>query len=154
MELENGRLFFVLDGQRTDITDQINEEVPYIYEDSDPDQDIAAHSIIVGGTPEHYGWFEWITVPDPFTPDERFISLADEDGIVSYYTFAFVTVKNGIPYKTSGSGTGNPDWRMFDDFNEDAGFSADDFRWLHIAADKLGIPFIDSTGETVTTIQG
>ena len=64
VQLEDGRIFFVLDGQRTDITDQINSETPYIYDDSNPSAG-TFHYLIVGGTPDRYGWLEGIEGPQP-----------------------------------------------------------------------------------------
>ena len=54
IEAEDGRLFFVLDGERTDITDLINEDTPYIYDGSDPETGLTYY-LIMGGTPENYG---------------------------------------------------------------------------------------------------
>ena len=50
------RLWFVADGQRVDITEEISEEVPYCY----TTQDEAGNRtyIVVGGTPERCGWME------------------------------------------------------------------------------------------------
>ena len=154
IELEDGRLYFVLDGQRTDVTDLIDENTPYIYDAGDPEQDMVYY-LILGGTPEHYGAFQWITVPNPFTSDEeRFASIADDNGIVYEYAFDIVTTQNSEPYRVGVLGTGHPDWRMFSDFRDGAGVNLSDFQWLCAAAEELKIPFIDSTGETVTTIHG
>ena len=55
--LEEGRLWFVADGQRIDITDLVDENTAYTYVVSDPDTG-ATSSIIAGGTPEDFGWCE------------------------------------------------------------------------------------------------
>ena len=53
--LEDGRLWFVGDGSRTDVTGLIDGETPYIYEHTDPVSGITGY-VIVGGTVEDFGW--------------------------------------------------------------------------------------------------
>lgn len=55
--LEEGRLWFVADGQHVDITDLVDESTAYTYVVSDPNTG-ATSSIIAGGTPEDFGWCE------------------------------------------------------------------------------------------------
>ena len=62
ISLENGRLWFVAGSQRVDVTDQVDEETPYVYTVTDEEGNL--HYIIVGGTPEDYGWFEGVKTPD------------------------------------------------------------------------------------------
>ena len=62
ISLEDGRLWFVAGGQRVDVTDQMDEETPYVYTVTDEENNL--HYIIVGGTPEDYGWFEGVQFPD------------------------------------------------------------------------------------------
>ena len=62
LTLEDGRLWFVAGGQRVDVTDQMDEDVPYVW--IQWLEDGSLHYIIVGGTPEDYGWFEGVTFPD------------------------------------------------------------------------------------------
>ena len=54
--LEDGRLWLVLNGKRTDITDRIDEETPYIIEYLDPETNLMS-SLILGGVPEDFGWY-------------------------------------------------------------------------------------------------
>ena len=60
--LENGRLWLVVNSQRTDITDLIDEETPYIVEGADPKSGLKSY-LIVGGTPENFGWAQWSELP-------------------------------------------------------------------------------------------
>ena len=60
--LEEGRLWFVADGQRLDVTDQIDDETPYVHTRVDEQGNL--HYWIVGGTPEDYGWFEGVKLPN------------------------------------------------------------------------------------------
>lgn len=60
--LEEGRLWFVADGQRLDVTEQMDEDTPYVHTFLD-DQGYL-HYWIVGGTTEDYGWFEGVKLPD------------------------------------------------------------------------------------------
>lgn len=62
ISLEDGRLWFVAGGQRVDVTDRVDEETPYVYTVTDEENNL--HYIIVGGTPEDYGWFEGVQFPD------------------------------------------------------------------------------------------
>lgn len=56
LSVEDGRVWFVADGQRLDITDRIDEETPYLYAWQDGQGNRSG--LIVGGTPEHCGWAE------------------------------------------------------------------------------------------------
>lgn len=61
--LENGRLWLVLNGERTDITDRIDEKTPYIIEDKDPATGLKT-SLVLGGVPEDFGWCLWQELPN------------------------------------------------------------------------------------------
>lgn len=69
MNLEDGRVFSLLNGGHADITDRISQDTPYIIDCSNPEAELT-HYIAMGGTPEHYGWFEWIVTPDPYTYED------------------------------------------------------------------------------------
>lgn len=60
--LEDGRLWLVVGGQRTDVTDLIDEETPFIVEGADPKSGLKSY-LIVGGTPEDFGWEQWSEMP-------------------------------------------------------------------------------------------
>lgn len=62
VSLEEGRLWVVARGQRVDVTDQVDEKTPYV--DTWWDGEGNLYYVIVGGTPEDYGWYEGVTVPD------------------------------------------------------------------------------------------
>ena len=62
LALEEGRLWFVADGQRLDVTDQVDEQTPYVHTRIDDQGNL--HYWIIGGTTEDYGWFEGVTLPD------------------------------------------------------------------------------------------
>ena len=57
-----GRLWFVADGQRLDVTERVDDETPYVHTTVDEAGNL--HYWIVGGTPEDYGWFEGVKLPD------------------------------------------------------------------------------------------
>lgn len=59
---EEGRLWFVADGQRLDVTDRMDDETPYVHTLVDEQGNL--HYWIVGGTPEDYGWYEGVKLPD------------------------------------------------------------------------------------------
>lgn len=56
--LADGRLWFVNGGERTDVTDLIDENTPYIYENTDPATGNKGY-IILGGTVDDFGWAEY-----------------------------------------------------------------------------------------------
>ena len=60
--LEEGRLWFVAGGQRLDVTEEMDDETPYVHTLMDEEGNF--HYWIVGGTPEDYGWFEGVKLPD------------------------------------------------------------------------------------------
>lgn len=60
--LEDGRLWLVLGDERTDVTDLIDENTPYIVEGVDPDSGLKNY-LIVGGTPEDHGCQIWTEMP-------------------------------------------------------------------------------------------
>lgn len=56
----DGRLWFTYNGESVEITDLVDEETPYIYSVENPQMGIV-ENLIVGGTPERFGWAEvWI----------------------------------------------------------------------------------------------
>ena len=57
---DDGRIIFCADGQELDVTDIIDENTPYIYPFKDPDG--YDSYILVGGTPEDYGWVHLYTL--------------------------------------------------------------------------------------------
>ena len=57
LELVEDRLWFVADGQNFDITDMIDMDTGYIYKTVNPGTGLADW-VIVGGTPECYGFYE------------------------------------------------------------------------------------------------
>ena len=61
--LEDGRLWFVADGKKVDITDLVDEDTPYIYERTDPATGEKGW-VVVGGTPAAFGWAEYARMDD------------------------------------------------------------------------------------------
>lgn len=61
--LENGRLMFQADGQKLDITGQVDENTPYVYEHTDPATGNKGY-VVVGGTVDNYGWAEFFLAED------------------------------------------------------------------------------------------
>ena len=57
--LEEGRLWLTIDGTRTDVTDLIDAETPYIVSRTFPENNNTAH-LVVGGTPEDFGYVQFI----------------------------------------------------------------------------------------------
>lgn len=56
---------WLLNGERTDITDWIDEETPYIINYTNPETGLRS-SLILGGTPEDFGWELWTEEADGF----------------------------------------------------------------------------------------
>lgn len=138
MTAEDGRLFFVLDGERTDITDLIDADTPYIYDGSDPETGMTYY-LIMGGTPEHYGWLEWVKVPNPYVAEDgEPTPVLDADGRFTTYDLTIVTCE-GERYATGtgGAGLGALFWS-----------DVKDHPWLIAGAKQLGIPFVDPESGT------
>lgn len=138
IEMEEGRLFFNQgEDQRVDITDLISEETPYLYDGSDPD-DGKTYYIIAGGTPEHYGYLEWITVPNPFDydGDPQPAKTLDENGrrMTTSYAFTSVSYESGERH-CAGIGGNVYTVQMEGDMYRP---------WLLAGLTQLGIPFEDA----------
>lgn len=58
VEIRDGRMWFVAGGKELDITDLVDENTPYIYTSTLADGHIS--HVIVGGTPEDYGFAECV----------------------------------------------------------------------------------------------
>lgn len=102
---ENGRLIFTqADGQRIDITDLVSEETPYIYDGSDPDDGMINYTIM-GGTPECFGWFDWVQTPYPF--DDGAAINFDESGnpINIMYSYGLINYPEGFQSGCTGGDT-------------------------------------------------
>ena len=142
IKLEDDRLFFFPqeDGQPIDVTDLISEETPYIYDGSDPDAKLTYH-MILGGTPESYGYFEWMTSLDPFNYGTNPAPAADENGVrlTTNYNFELMTYEQG-------------EWHDFvlAEFDRDSILWDDamDHPWLLNAIDELNIPIEYASSET------
>ncbi len=61
--VENGRLWFDADGQKVDVTDQMDANTPYIYERTDPKTGNKGY-VVLGGTVDDYGWAEFFLADD------------------------------------------------------------------------------------------
>lgn len=148
LDLEDGRLFFLLNSERIDITDQISEDVPYIYNNSDPDAGVTDY-VILGGTPEHYGAFEWVVTPDPFTYEGENAPHHEgaEEGVAyaySYDSYEWVAddYEDGYIQSASHLGLGTVAW------HEGEMIPA----WLLSAMEELGIPYHFIPAEHVTVV--
>ena len=136
MEQEEGRLFFVQDdGKRLDLTDQIDEHTPYLYDGSDPEAN-KVYYLILGGTPDSYGYLEWVQVPEPFGHGDD----AAGNGVWTSYNFSYVGHDGQADrYEVHDGGTDMAaiDWN-----------TAKDYPWLIAGAKELNLPFVDSESGT------
>lgn len=57
-EEREGRLYLTVNGQNLDITDQCSLQTPYLYDFTGTDG--LRHAFIIGGTPENFGWGEFL----------------------------------------------------------------------------------------------
>lgn len=140
MKVEDGRLYFELDGERTDITDFIDADTPYIYDGSDPETGMTYY-LIMGGTPENYGWLEWVKVPNPYVAEDgQPTPVLDEDGRLASYnlcTFLYNEENEAYDSGPGSTGMGELNWAHLQDFP-----------WLIAGAKQLGLPFVDSDSGT------
>lgn len=148
MNMEDNRVFSLLNDEHVDITDRISQDTPYIIDCSNPKTGLT-HYIIMGGTPEHYGWFEWITTPDPFIyEDGRPVYEGMGEGIFSTYVYhscRSVFSEDGT-WETDRNGgrVGNGSFTWDD--------TMDVPTWLFAAIEELDIPHEYIPQESVTTI--
>lgn len=147
MSREDGRVFSLLNGEHVDITDLIDQNTPYINDCSDPDTGMTYY-VIMGGTPEHYGWFQWVVTPDPYTYEEGSpMHEGTEEGIFSTYAYSsyqWEISDGGEPYTTGRLGNGRFSW----DDNDARNLPP----WLFAAMEELDIPHEYIPQENITTI--
>ena len=93
---EGGKLYFILNGESVDITDIIDRETPYIYSYTIPDKEMPGY-IIVGGTPEEYGYVELYYVEEAgwFSSGH-----AEGDHLSGYIGAKYINGKPEISYST------------------------------------------------------
>ena len=63
VKLEDGRLYFTLDGMHKDITELVDRTTPFIYSYTNPETNRPIH-IIVGGDPDKYAFVELMKVDE------------------------------------------------------------------------------------------
>lgn len=100
VSLEEDRLWVVARGQRVDVTDQVDEKTPYV--DTWWDGEGNLYYVIVGGTPEDYGWYEGVTVPDGSGGGSGILSSRTdispgEQNDVEWFTQGCEQVRGGMP---------------------------------------------------------
>ena len=66
VSFEDGRMIFVVNGERIDITERVSETVPFIYQYTDEEAGVIHYWIIGknGPEPEHYGFAEYLQPTD------------------------------------------------------------------------------------------
>ena len=66
VSFEGGRMIFVVNGEHIDITEQVSETVPFIYQYTDEEAGVIHYWIIGknGPEPEHYGLAEYLQPTD------------------------------------------------------------------------------------------
>lgn len=123
--LENDRLWFHADGQKLDITDQVDENTPYIYEHTDTATGSKGY-VIVGGTVDHFGWAEI------FETESGAASLIGLD-----YDDTYLTI----------DGVRQPSYELSEELveklNHDPSYKLDTVNrpWFQAALDQLGLEY-------------
>ncbi len=66
VSFEDGRMIFAVNGEHIDITDQVSETVPFLYQYTDEEAGVIHYWIIGknGPEPEHYGFAEYLQPTD------------------------------------------------------------------------------------------
>lgn len=120
---EDGKLWFVNGGERTDLTGLIDEDTPYIYENTDPATGNKGY-VIVGGTVDHFGWAEI------FETESGAASLIGLD-----YDDTYLTI----------DGVRQPSYELSEELveklNHDPSYKLDTVNrpWFQAALDQLGL---------------
>ena len=122
---EDGMLWFVNGGERTDLTGLIDEDTPYIYENTDPATGNKGY-VIVGGTVDHFGWAEI------FETESGAASLIGLD-----YDDTYLTI----------DGVRQPSYELSEELveklNHDPSYKLDTVNrpWFQAALDQLGLEY-------------
>ncbi|MDE6841461.1 MAG: hypothetical protein K2P49_11610 [Oscillospiraceae bacterium] len=122
---EDGKLWFVNGGERTDLTGLIDEDTPYIYENTDPATGNKGY-VIVGGTVDHFGWAEI------FETESGAASLIGLD-----YDDTYLTI----------DGVRQPSYELSEELveklNHDPSYKLDTVNrpWFQAALDQLGLEY-------------
>ena len=120
---ENGKLWFVNGGERTDLTGLIDENTPHIYEHTDSATGNKGY-VIVGGTADHFGWVEI------FETEDGAGSLTGSD-----YDDTYLTI----------DGVRQPSYELSEELveklNHDPSYKLDTVNrpWFQAALDQLGL---------------
>ena len=88
--VEDGRLYFVFNDIKQDITDECSEDDYFKYEYTD--EDSYRHVIIVGGTVDNPGWAEYIFDNDGNYEEDFYVeeySDGVDDGITNYDVYEY-----------------------------------------------------------------
>ncbi len=120
--LEDGKLWFVNGGERTDLTGLIDENTPYIYEHTDPATGNKGH-VIVGGTVDNFGWAEF------FQADDGAGSIQGSNYADSYLTIDGVRQPS---YQLSPE--------LVEKLNNDPSYELNNvnYPWFQVALEQLG----------------
>lgn len=119
--LEDGKLWFVGGGERTDLTGLVDGDTPYVYEHTDPASGNKGY-VVVGGTAEDFGWAEF------FLAEDGSASMQGENYADSYLTI---------------DGVRQPSYTMseelVDKLNNDPGYAIESVNrpWLDAALDQI-----------------
>lgn len=89
MVVEDGRVWFIGDGQHTDITDLIDADTPYLYTYTDPETKAVTYTA-VGGTVEDLGWFEYALWNNDY----------GDAGCVGENYYTQYDIIDGVPYSS------------------------------------------------------
>lgn len=127
--LEKNRVWLTVGGERTDITDLIDEETPYIYDSTDPETGYRQY-LIVGGTPDDCGWSEYYEVEDNI-----FAGNGNGNCYTVYFTIDGVTYEEDELTPVQRERTDHYVW------NNDEGIKVETVwrPWLVTAKKQLGI---------------
>ena len=136
IEVADGRVISLLNGGRVDITDRIDGDTPYIVDCSDSDTGVTYY-VIMGGTPESFGCFEWIVTPNPFS---------DGQGVKNSYSYDIYRQDAGEPSYYRAGRVGMDKVILEEGENVPA--------WLMASMEELDIPYEFVPEENVTTIYG
>ena len=102
VEIRDGVVWFTTEtGEELDITGQFSETEPYVY--SYTDSVGARHDVVVGGTPENYGYFEYAYSEDgSFGGGAGVYPDGDYSALHPPVWLAFYREANGLPTPSGG----------------------------------------------------
>ena len=126
--LENGRLYFTTRNERTDVTELVNRDTPYILPYTNADTGKDAY-LIAGGTPDNYGYVDLTYIADFGWHGAGFLNGDSTKSIITSAGDGWFMVVCSDYDDTNGNGRFDPDTDTFFPGHNHGGKDTLPFNW-------------------------